>query len=88
MIESIERIFAILFLVAVLATAIVGTINPKQGSFLWRLVHMLNYISARNPHGMVTIHWDEYRRLIRDSKQRKPEAKDEMDDTPDISDNP
>lgn len=59
---DVEQIFAILFLVGVVCTAIVSTINPSRdtaiGKFLWKLVKILNFMSVRNPRGSQVL-WED-----------------------------
>lgn len=68
--ELVERVFAIAFLVSVLVSAIVGTINPTPTSWLWKLVNIFDYISYRNPRGVKTISWEEYKKLKNKDKTR------------------
>lgn len=63
MLDIIESIFAIAFLASIIVTAIVGTVRPKENSFIWKIVNILNYISIVNPRGYRVIRWDEFNKL-------------------------
>lgn len=53
----------IIVIVAAIASAIVGSCNPRQGSFWSKVLDILNYISIFNPSGTVVMRWHEYQRL-------------------------
>lgn len=76
MIDIIETVFAVAFFIGVIVTAIVGTVNPKEDSFLWKIVHILNYISMANPRDVKVITWCKYNQLMDKDKNKDDKGSD------------
>jgi len=63
MLEILESISGIIIVLGVVFTGIVGIANPREDSFLWKIVQLLNYMSLCNPRGVKVIRWSEYKRM-------------------------
>lgn len=57
---NIDTILDWVFLIAIVASAIVGIAKPRPKSFWWKIIRVLTYISIFNPRNVKVIPLAEF----------------------------